>query len=854
MREQLSFTGGELSPYLHGRTDLAVYGNGLAELRNGFVRPTGAVEKRPGTLLCGNAPSLGDLPCRFIPYILSETASYALAFVNTATSTVKVWVLAGGAFVDAVEKFTLPWAATAAQMASATFAQDGERLILCCAGFPPLEVKLSGATWSCGLKSFSPLIDTPIAVTAVPANIGTATGRTYRMCYAFQKGADIFYGPASAPFVLTTDVTLNATTDKAYLVTPRRDDIHGAFPSGGVTFWAYILLSDKLTTPWDTEYFGGVSAASVDPGEFAEVVVDSNTLVALPEPVLLIGSVAPVAGDGVNGDFWYDLTSGLLYGPKAAGAWPAGGAVNSLVTALPEWIDGTVTSAVATSTSRAGWSNYTYKVVAVAKGTKERSKPSLSVTIFSNYGDAKYSARITWDAVSGAEKYEVYRSTNGGKFGRVGETKATQFQDLRFAEGESLLEDILDFGLAENWPRAVAFYQQRLCFAGSAAKPMGLWFSRTGEYNNFSKHNPVQDDDGFGVTITAADTNEIRHLIGMDSLLALTSAGEWAVTAGGGVGDALKPTSITVRPQGRRGSETVSPLLVEDAALYLQAGGAALRGIAYSFEADGFKGDELSLLAAHLLSDSPGVSMAFCKRPHGQLWVARADGKLATATMLRDQQINAWSLSEISGAVVKSLCSIPEGGEDRLYLAMSFGGALRFCRLARQADLVYADLAKVGSITGLAHLDGRSGAAGTLAVMDKSTMAIYEECSVSGGALLGLPVEDPVIDPAGLVIGVPYTWSIRTLPDEAGRPQGARQGRAQIRCRIRHSYGLKFRPDDGRSLWSELKPRGSQPAGTLPELDGQFIAAMACSQEAQQAVELQQPYPLPLALLTLSVD
>jgi hypothetical protein len=39
---------------------------------------------------------------------------------------------------------------------------------------------------------------------------------------------------------------------------------------------------------------------------------------------LLNGTAPPTAGDGVDDDFWIDTTAWFIYGPKAAGAWPAG--------------------------------------------------------------------------------------------------------------------------------------------------------------------------------------------------------------------------------------------------------------------------------------------------------------------------------------------------------------------------------------------------------------------------------------------------------------------------------------------------------------------------------------------------
>lgn len=39
---------------------------------------------------------------------------------------------------------------------------------------------------------------------------------------------------------------------------------------------------------------------------------------------ILSGSGPPASTLGGNGDFYIDLSAGMLYGPKAAGAWPAG--------------------------------------------------------------------------------------------------------------------------------------------------------------------------------------------------------------------------------------------------------------------------------------------------------------------------------------------------------------------------------------------------------------------------------------------------------------------------------------------------------------------------------------------------
>jgi hypothetical protein len=44
----------------------------------------------------------------------------------------------------------------------------------------------------------------------------------------------------------------------------------------------------------------------------------------IPGNTLLYGAGPPAAGTGVDGNFYIDTTAHFLYGPKAAGAWPAG--------------------------------------------------------------------------------------------------------------------------------------------------------------------------------------------------------------------------------------------------------------------------------------------------------------------------------------------------------------------------------------------------------------------------------------------------------------------------------------------------------------------------------------------------
>ena len=72
-----SFSAGELSPFSHGRTDVAAYFLGLEEARNFIVTPQGSVHKRPGFRFLAEALDPVN-PSRLLPFTSSTLDAYML--------------------------------------------------------------------------------------------------------------------------------------------------------------------------------------------------------------------------------------------------------------------------------------------------------------------------------------------------------------------------------------------------------------------------------------------------------------------------------------------------------------------------------------------------------------------------------------------------------------------------------------------------------------------------------------------------------------------------------------------------------------------------------------------------------
>ena len=74
-----SFTAGEISPRLEGRTDLEKYSQGLSDLTNMVVMPHGGVTRRPGTEFLGQCASSSS-KVRLIPFQFKTSDTYILEF------------------------------------------------------------------------------------------------------------------------------------------------------------------------------------------------------------------------------------------------------------------------------------------------------------------------------------------------------------------------------------------------------------------------------------------------------------------------------------------------------------------------------------------------------------------------------------------------------------------------------------------------------------------------------------------------------------------------------------------------------------------------------------------------------
>ena len=97
---QNSFTGGEMSPSLFGRTDLAKWHNGASTMRNFFGNYRGGASSRAGTKYAGTSLQDGNgLPPRLITFQFNINQGYALEFGHQYMR-----VISAGSYVTEAKK------------------------------------------------------------------------------------------------------------------------------------------------------------------------------------------------------------------------------------------------------------------------------------------------------------------------------------------------------------------------------------------------------------------------------------------------------------------------------------------------------------------------------------------------------------------------------------------------------------------------------------------------------------------------------------------------------------------------------------------------------------------------------
>ncbi|ODP39255.1 hypothetical protein [Sphingomonas turrisvirgatae] len=497
----------------------------------------------------------------------------------------------------------------------------------------------------------------------------------------------------------------------------------------------------------------------------------------------------------------------------------------------------------------------TYGVTAINAETGQESRLSATSTATNDLTLKRNSNTITWAAVTGADRYYVYKSDNTQDFGYIGSTDQLSFVDdnigPELSNGPPGGQN--PFSVAGDYPSTVTFFEQRLMFARTNNRPNGIWGSKSSDYENFDTSRPLKDSDALALGVVAGRVNAVNQLASVSNLLALTSDSIFKIDGANDDGY-LSPQQVRARRQIGRGSSRLGPLVVDNVVFYRPSVGESVRTIGYTFELDGYQSSDVSIFSPHLMRGFSIVSWAYCQEPDSIIWAARSDGKLLCFTWEQEQQVWGWTLCETDGKV-ESVCAISEAGEDRLYLTVRrvVGGVERVfiermaaarwndreltCFLDCSVSFFLEEPQTVFS--GLWHLEGRT-------VWALADGAVVRDLTVTNGTVTLPSTTGPS---RNVTIGLPYSTLIETLP--LILPGGANVGRKQqlgeAVVRLINSGPPLVGPSENKLY--QLKARGSEAYGEPDDLlNGPYSFSNESHVSESTSLVIKQDEPLPLHL------
>lgn len=301
------------------------------------------------------------------------------------------------------------------------------------------------------------------------------------------------------------------------------------------------------------------------------------------------------------------------------------------------------------------------------------------------------------------------------------------------------------FSPLRGYPTTVAFHQDRLVIGGSRDLPNRLWLSKSGDLFNFYLGTGL-DDEAIEFAILSDQVNAIRGIFSGRHLQIFTSGAEWMVT-----GSPLTPTTVQLNRQTRVGSvidRYVPPVSVDGATVFIGRDGQEIREFLYTDIEQAYTAVDLALVSRHIPVNVIDQDYDAKRR---LVFVVRADGKFATMTFYRAEQVRAWTLHDTNGSVL----AVTVTGDD-VYLLIRRDNKIfieKFNQdIGLDSALTWKEETAQLNWSGLDHLEGQ-----TISVVADGIALIDQYPVTNGQITLSMPAQE-------IIAGLKFTSELTPLP------------------------------------------------------------------------------------------
>ena len=823
-----NFTAGELSPRLEGRTDVSKYFNGCATLSNFIVHPHGGASRRSGTIFVTEVKDSSQ-ETRLIPFEFSITQNYILEFGNTYFRIIKD----GGVVIASTKTATAMTKANPVVVTSNAHGfSDGD------------SVKITNVVGMTEVNNKEYVVANKTTNTFELSGVDGTSYTTYASGGTLEKIAQV-----TTPYLTAEldQIKFTQSADIMYLAHPLHPvqkitrTSHIDWTCSQVEFRRGPVMDDNDTDDTLTAN-ARTGTVTITASTDTFVSTDVGRLVKIHDgfaQITVVGSATSVTAVVKDNE---DRRAELMPSYSA----------NTI-----QFFEG--------DPSGSGLEHNDRIVDSDAKFVDEGFSAGMKVTISgastsSNNKTDALIVSVTQDTILFAPSVDLVAGASGPAITITGNLEA----DDKFALGS--------FSATTGYPSAISFFEERLVFAGTSTQPQTLFFSVSGDFEDFK--DGILPSSALKYTIGSNQVNVIRYLSAGRALLVGTTGGEFSVSS---TDDApISPTNTVIRRQSNYGSADIQPVSVGNVTLFVQRAKRKLRELVFDFNTDSYSAPDMTILAEHI-TESGIRTITYQQEPDNVVWCVLNNGKLCGMTYRREEEVVAWHNHDIAGSftgvhalnsptsqtydygIVESVAVLPsELDEDDLYIIVkrTIGGTTKrfierfnffdFGSNILDAYFVDSGLTYFGSSTtslsGLLHLEGQ--------VVDiVADGSAHPQKTVSNGSV--------TLDRAStnVHIGLKYDSILKTMRVDAGGTEGTSQAKNK---RI-HDVTVRFFRSVGALVGSETTNLDRIPFRSSADLMDKAVALFTgdkdiefrCGYDSDGFITIKQDQALPLTVLAL---
>lgn len=883
---QNSFARGELSPRLHGRTDIEHYRMGLKECTNWYVLRQGALRKRSGTKFISEVKD-SSAKTRLVPFIFSTEQAYVLEFGNlyfrvfangaavTETGlTITGATQANPVVVSVVNSLSNGDSVRITGVVGMTELNNREFTV---ANQTGTTIELSGIDGT-GFTAYSSAGEVAEIVEVVTPYL---TADLFQLQFA--QSADTLYvaHPGYAPMKITR------TSDTAWTVTEI------AFLDG--PFLKRPTTSTSLTLSADGNVIPDMTSLTLPSGTVASSLGAANAWNAADRDK----STRFTQNDSGAGWWEYDAGSAktvvgyYLTAPSVTSSTPGmpldfvfqgftGSIWVTLDARLAEdpWLEGETRFYEFENVT--AYDKYRVKWTRIGAGLTT----GITEVAFKESAATMAAITLTASAVNDINDGQGFLSTDVGRAVRFrfGDARWRWFvieayTSTTIVTGVLHGQPLFEIEPTINWrmgawseetgyPGSVTFFEERLVWARTNTEPQKVWGSKTFGFEDHGISVPLVDDDAFSIEIASDRVNEIKWLRESSDLIIGTS-GAIRTLGPADTSKAFTATNLRQRRHTTVGAGGIEPIRVGNVIVYTDRFEETLRELLFSFDINAYDAPELTILSDHILKRGI-AALAFAEIPDSVIWAALDTGELASLTFERDQKIVGMTNNKIAGGSadtfgeVESVVSIPGTVDSEVWVIVKRtinGGTVRYTEKfasefegndvedARFLDsyIEYSGSA-AGTVTGGNHMEGET-------VTALADGLVYSGLTVTGGSVT-LPNSATA---ENIAVGLGYMSTITQLrPALIGR-DGSHFGRIkavqQMFIDVFETLGIKMGPT-GREQEVIQRKAGESMDQQIALRTGIFKAHLKGSHRdfAETTVLSEDPLPATVRGINRSLD